>query len=415
MTVTRESLYEEIWTEPMTKVAARYNVSSNFLARVCERMNVPRPGRGYWAQLSAGTAERKPSLPDALPGQNAAWARNGDEAAIVRALPMPALPDGAPARRAQKVNHAKHDVLDGAREHFEKAKETEGYLRPAKRRLLDLYVTKATLDRALRFVKALFTALRDRGHRVTFPPFGDHLSRPGLDERSRDQRGERYNRYVWGPDRPTVVYVGSIAIGLTTFELSDEVQVRYVDGRYVPVSDAQAPKRGRHDEYAWTHKRDMPSGCLCVRASSPYHGAEPWEKQWREEKAGTLSSHISEIVESLESAAVVIAALVAEGERQAKIRRTEWERQHEEWRREEAETRRLQQTKASRAELLSIVDDWAVAKQMEGFFADATTRTETLDGVERERVRERLRRARALLGGVDALERFRAWAAPDER
>lgn len=47
MAVTRETLYEEVWAEPMTKVAARYGVSSSFLARVCERLNVPRPSRGY--------------------------------------------------------------------------------------------------------------------------------------------------------------------------------------------------------------------------------------------------------------------------------------------------------------------------------------------------------------------------------
>lgn len=54
MAVTREKLYEEIWAEPMTKVAVRYGVSSSFLARVCERLNVPRPPRGYWAQLEVG-------------------------------------------------------------------------------------------------------------------------------------------------------------------------------------------------------------------------------------------------------------------------------------------------------------------------------------------------------------------------
>jgi hypothetical protein len=38
MTVTREKLFEEVWAEPMTKVSARYNVSSSYLARVCQRM-----------------------------------------------------------------------------------------------------------------------------------------------------------------------------------------------------------------------------------------------------------------------------------------------------------------------------------------------------------------------------------------
>jgi hypothetical protein len=39
MAVSREALFEEVWAEPMLTVAARYGVSSNFLARVCERLN----------------------------------------------------------------------------------------------------------------------------------------------------------------------------------------------------------------------------------------------------------------------------------------------------------------------------------------------------------------------------------------
>jgi methylaspartate ammonia-lyase len=38
-TVDRETLYQEVWAQPMTTVAVRYGVSSSFLARVCERLN----------------------------------------------------------------------------------------------------------------------------------------------------------------------------------------------------------------------------------------------------------------------------------------------------------------------------------------------------------------------------------------
>ena len=57
MAFSRGALFEEVWAEPMLTVAARYGVSSNFLARVCERLNVPHPGRGYWQQLEVGKAE----------------------------------------------------------------------------------------------------------------------------------------------------------------------------------------------------------------------------------------------------------------------------------------------------------------------------------------------------------------------
>jgi len=36
--VSREQLYAEVWAEPMTKVALKYNVSSSFMARVCRRL-----------------------------------------------------------------------------------------------------------------------------------------------------------------------------------------------------------------------------------------------------------------------------------------------------------------------------------------------------------------------------------------
>ena len=58
--VTREALYEEVWSEPMTTVAARYGVSGSLLARVCSRLNVPRPPRGYWESNICGPQGHDP-------------------------------------------------------------------------------------------------------------------------------------------------------------------------------------------------------------------------------------------------------------------------------------------------------------------------------------------------------------------
>ena len=44
--LTREALYELVWSEPMLKVAAQFGVSSSYMARVCTRLYVPRPERG---------------------------------------------------------------------------------------------------------------------------------------------------------------------------------------------------------------------------------------------------------------------------------------------------------------------------------------------------------------------------------
>ena len=50
----REEIYAAIWAEPIQHVAKRYNISDVGLAKVCKKLNIPRPGRGYWAIKAAG-------------------------------------------------------------------------------------------------------------------------------------------------------------------------------------------------------------------------------------------------------------------------------------------------------------------------------------------------------------------------
>ena len=59
----REKIYEEIWLEPIQRVAKRYDLSDVGLAKVCRKLNIPRPGRGYWAIKAAGkVAPKQPPL-----------------------------------------------------------------------------------------------------------------------------------------------------------------------------------------------------------------------------------------------------------------------------------------------------------------------------------------------------------------
>lgn len=109
------------------------------------------------------------------------------------------------------------------------------------------------------------------------------------------------------------------------------------------------------------------------------------------------------------------ARLVEEGERQAEIERQRWEAQREQWRREEEARRAAKALKDSKEELLQIIDTWAEAKRLDAFFADAERRALDLPDEQREHTMDRLRRARALIGSTDALERFGAWRAPEKR
>jgi hypothetical protein len=61
----REELYTEIWEQPATKVAAKYGISSVMLGKVCGKLQIPRPGRGYWAKKEFGKPVEKIPLPQA--------------------------------------------------------------------------------------------------------------------------------------------------------------------------------------------------------------------------------------------------------------------------------------------------------------------------------------------------------------
>jgi hypothetical protein len=64
VTFEREPLYEEVWSQPITKVAAKYGLSDNGLRKVCAAMDIPVPPRGHWARLAAGQRVERVPLPE---------------------------------------------------------------------------------------------------------------------------------------------------------------------------------------------------------------------------------------------------------------------------------------------------------------------------------------------------------------
>jgi integrase len=44
----REKLSKEVWERPLIQVAPQYGLSDVALGKLCKRLNIPLPGRGYW-------------------------------------------------------------------------------------------------------------------------------------------------------------------------------------------------------------------------------------------------------------------------------------------------------------------------------------------------------------------------------
>lgn len=414
--ISRQALYDLVWSEPMLKVAVRFDVSSSYMARICTLMNVPRPERGYWAKLVVGKAPKQPPLPEPRPGDLLEWSRDGTTPKLAKPQPRPPDLKRRRPRRPRTTLPDQHPLTTDAKPYFEAGRlsYTAGYLKPAKKLLIDLAVTKSGLDKALSFANQLFLALEARGYRVLIAPTTEYFHRPEVDERENPETQNHYNN-LWSPQRCTVAYIGTVAIGITIIELSERLEAKYVNGEYVRVSDYVPKRRGSHAlDSGWTSKHNFPTGRLCLQAYSPYPRTE-WTQQWREVKNRELSSRIPAIVRELENATVEIARLYQEGEREAELERQRWAAQMEQWEREQMEKRSAQALKESKEELLEIIEMWATSKRLEAFFTDAEQRLAGLSEGDRDHTMKRLQNARALIGSIDALERFQTWRAPEER
>lgn len=169
--VDRETLYNEVWAEPVSIVAPRYGLSDVGLAKICRKLAIPLPSRGYWAKVQAGRSMGRVALPELkqptqrntslvkLPSLEAAARQAAkQEAARVRKEVQSELTTTYPKPTAIPLVEAASKRLrqrDGW---------PEGTLaRSAPKEVLNLSVTRATLDRALSLVEALFKVLATHG------------------------------------------------------------------------------------------------------------------------------------------------------------------------------------------------------------------------------------------------------------
>lgn len=413
----------------MLRVAEQLGVSSSYMARVCTELRIPRPPRGYWAQLEFGKAPARPSLPASRVGDITEWSA-GDFIGTtersaqkqVRATEISReQPDekGAVTQKARSASAPEiekiHPLLVGIKPLFLKTRNSDsGVLRPYKRLMPDILSSKEALDTAIAFADRLFRALTKQGHRVAIAPTSVQMRRTDVDLREVPRKNH-YQQASWNPERPTVVYISEVPIGLTLFEMTEQIEMLYLgDSKYIPVPDlAPNQQRKLSDPRYWTTKKDLASGRFCLQAYCTSWRVN-WVKRWTEVKPGQLSSLVSTIVSELESAGPELAMKLETARIQAE---EEHRRREEEQRlRREAESQalRAKQRQQSRQELLTAISAWDEAQRIEAYFAEVERSAASLNDEERRQLLERLSDARKLVGPLDPLKLLLHWKAPPE-
>ena len=329
-----------------------------------------------------------PDLPPARPGDLTAWSPGAAVGTTVRAVKK-AVRDAkvnavtqigvtTQSTRQSELGTSKgdtasavvgcHELLTGVKQFFLKTRTVENdILRPFKRLLVDVLASEAKLDDALGAAQALFEALNRRGFHVGFAPVGELRSRAEVELLDKPTK-RSYPRTIWTPERPTVVYVGGTAIGLTLFEMTEEVDVIYVNGSYIQVRHLTEQQLRRYTgSQHWRAKKEHASGRLCLQAYCPT-GLVNWSKRWQETKPGMFRGMVPTIVAELEAIAPELVTQLAEARLRAEEERRRWEEEQRQWKVESERRRREKAAQESRSDLLAAIASWDENRRVLDYF-----------------------------------------------
>ena len=291
--------------------------------------------------------------------------------------------------------------------------------------MADIFISKRVKDRAIESANQLYQAFESHGLRIDFSPIGEHHPRPYL-HHCDGKKEEDPSYYTWWPARPTVIWIGTLMIGLTIFELSEKVEAKYINHKYVRLTDIPPPtKRRRYEPDTWTSQHEFLTGRLAVRAYAPYVGVS-WEKRWVEAEPGALLTMFEDIIAALKREAKSLASKVKEAMEEQRRELEEWERKQAIWRkekeireatrkREETERAQVQAIKDSTQELLNFIQQWGQARMIREFFQTVEAALDGLASEKQDQLWERLAKVRELIKEPDVLEGILRWRTPEER
>ena len=248
--ISRQTLYDQVWFTPMARLAKEYGISDVALAKICKKLNVPYPGRGYWRRKETGNAVKQPPLPaNSDPAKQAVTIhptiRPDSLQPVSEETSQRITAEQAPEQKIGVPDHLgkTHRLLSGHLTEWRSASVDEyGAIRSGSLRQLNIRISPQHLSRAVRIMNALFLALEARGHQLGIQDgfkkaFGVRLNGEpiefGLEEKfQRIERSEDKNRKQnpWGYHRYEYVSTGTLILKITEWG-ADGLQKTWSDGK----------------------------------------------------------------------------------------------------------------------------------------------------------------------------------------
>ena len=172
ITVNRNELYEQVWAEPVSRLAPIYGISDVGLKKICKKLNVPTPPLGYWAKIQHNIRAEKTPLPRLKHGEPQIYIiqkpefnskdnfENSEEAKKL-------ISEFGPIKVPERLT-SPHPLVRRTFDALSKAKPDKyGMLHNWRIKYLNVRVSAGLLNRALRIMDCLIKFFEKQGFEVS--------------------------------------------------------------------------------------------------------------------------------------------------------------------------------------------------------------------------------------------------------
>ena len=326
LTLSRQDLYELVWSKPMVELAQDLGLSDVALAKRCRKLRVPVPGRGYWARVAAGQEPRQPKLtardPEPMDVHALTFPAEREESPPEE-VPAPVEAairvqiDAAPVALVAGLESALPPVQRLAHRHKVMPAKDIAWRRQADRHgpVLAIQVSESQARRALQIADTVLRAAESLGW-----PFEAVPVKAGGSERE-------------SPNPP----IGALRVAGEPIALRIDEPQRRVEH----VLTADERRRRERGQSVYTERWDyIWSGRLRLQVDDPPFSHS--QRTWQDGKRQRLEDQIRDILTGLYNVSLHLKARREEHERWERARREEERRAAERSKRREAEVKLIE-------------------------------------------------------------------------
>lgn len=311
--LTREQLYERVWSTPLQRLAEEFGISDVALAKRCRKLNIPTPPRGYWAKLEAGKRVKKRPLP--LQKSPEGIKLDADTPVVVKATTSGLCTVASQLLVALRAADPDQQGLSNVRNAPE---------------LPDASVTKGLISAAARVCDAIVRGMEARGF---------------LFKKARSRYDSGYFE------------AAKQRIHLSITEPIETVTVEPTE------------KQKRLPSWEWQRTERRPAGKLTVTLSSTRDYTAQFKEILTEEQMGSLDALAAAAVEK-------VVAYYQKRKADAAEQQVKWEQQRTDYAAQEVERKKQEHIKnleatarAREKDLFRAAEWWRIQRNMEDFIA----------------------------------------------